>query len=75
MSIGFGRSRQYAYNVELLLDSHDDLNGVEGIQTEVSGESGSGSDLLSKNTQRLNQGVKDVSICSDLSTGAVSPHA
>jgi hypothetical protein len=32
-------------NAELLLDGHDDLDGVEAVQTEVIGEVGSGFDL------------------------------
>lgn len=33
-------------DAELLLDGHDDLNGVETVQAEVVGEVGSGLDLL-----------------------------
>jgi hypothetical protein len=33
-------------NAELLLDGHDDLNGVERVKAEVVGEVGGGLDLL-----------------------------
>lgn len=32
-------------NAELLLDSHDDLNGVERVETEIVGEVRGGLDL------------------------------
>lgn len=33
-------------NAELLLDGHDDLNGVKRVETEVVGEVSSGLDLF-----------------------------
>lgn len=33
-------------DAELLLDGHDDLNGVEAVEAEVVGEVGGGFDLL-----------------------------